>query len=147
MFTEVRKGILGINTAYNPEQKKWKQAHSQGAFVITQFMLQNQKSKVIDIEMLKNGTFYININEENMNKEGHELIAKMLHTLQVYKSTGAVDRAREFYMHYSTVKPEDLEIRKSIIKKKQAPGLRIFSNMIKAKKAHEPELVTYPETF
>jgi hypothetical protein len=102
---------------------------------------------VIDLEMLKNGTFYINIDEDNMNKEGHELVKKMLHTLQVYKSTGAVDRAREFYNHYSTVKPEDLEIRKAVIKKKQAPGLRIFSNIVKSKKASEPELVLYPETF
>lgn len=35
LIHEVRKGILGIQSSYNAEQKKWKQAHTQGAFVIT----------------------------------------------------------------------------------------------------------------
>lgn len=41
VLQEVRKGILGLQSSYNHEQHKWKQAHTQGAFVIAQFILQN----------------------------------------------------------------------------------------------------------
>lgn len=40
---EIRKGALGQISAYNPASKKWKQAHTQGAWVITNYLLQNQK--------------------------------------------------------------------------------------------------------
>jgi len=50
MLQEARKGILGIPSSYNMELKKWKQAHTQGAFVITMFIMKNQKTKVIEIE-------------------------------------------------------------------------------------------------
>ena len=35
--------------------------------------------------------------------EGHELISKLLQTLQTYKSLNAVDAARDFYTKYSKV--------------------------------------------
>ena len=38
-----------------------------------------------------------------MVKEGHELIKKLLHTLQVYKSLNAVEKAKAFYQKYSKV--------------------------------------------
>lgn len=38
---EIRKGIYGLASAYNPKTGKWKQAHAQGAWVITQWILRN----------------------------------------------------------------------------------------------------------
>lgn len=43
LMTEVRKGISGLASAYNTKSKKWKQAHAQGAWVITQWIYRNQK--------------------------------------------------------------------------------------------------------
>lgn len=58
-----RKGILGL-TLYNPESKKWGQAHTQGAFVFAMWVYKNQKSKVVDFELLDNNTdFRINLSE------------------------------------------------------------------------------------
>ena len=48
---EIRKGALGQISAYNPATKKWKQAHTQGAWVITNYLLQNQKQKVLEIKL------------------------------------------------------------------------------------------------
>ena len=35
-----RKGICGL-TLYNPESKKWGQAHTQGGFVFAMWMFKN----------------------------------------------------------------------------------------------------------
>jgi len=43
------------------------------------------------------------LNQENLVKEGKELIKEMLIVLQVYKSSGAVDRAVKWYGEYSAV--------------------------------------------
>lgn len=41
MIAEARKGILGLDSSYNEEKGRWNQAHTQGAYVITQFIMQN----------------------------------------------------------------------------------------------------------
>jgi len=38
-----------------------------------------------------------------MFTEGHQLVTNLLHILQTYKSSGAVDRAKKFYDKYSEV--------------------------------------------
>jgi dipeptidyl-peptidase III len=101
---EIRKGALGQISAYNPASKKWKQAHTQGAWVITNFILQNQKSKVLEIKLNeKKDYFHIKLDKELMFTEGHELVKNLLHIMQTYKSSGAVDRAKKFYDKYSEV--------------------------------------------
>lgn len=73
-----RKGILGLDSSYNELKSKWNQAHTQGAYVITQFIMQNSKKPIIEIKLHKNmhgkDDFYIKINEKNMMEEGQELI-------------------------------------------------------------------------
>ena len=54
MQSEVRKGIQGMPSAYDKSRKKWKQAHTQGAFVITNFIVKNQKSKIIEFPLNEN---------------------------------------------------------------------------------------------
>lgn len=59
VMSQLRKGILGL-PLYNPETNKWGQAHTQGAFVFTMWILKNQKSKIVDIE-LKDDEFFIHL--------------------------------------------------------------------------------------
>jgi hypothetical protein len=68
-----------------------------------------------------------------MATEGHELIAKLLHTFQVYKSTGAVELARKLYAKYSQVSPEFLKLRETIVHKKKEDSsyLRLHENIRK----------------
>jgi dipeptidyl-peptidase-3 len=74
IMCQLRKAILGL-TLYNPEAKKWGQAHTQGAFVLTQWFLKNQKSKIVEIELINDGTdFRIHLDEKNLVSEGKELI-------------------------------------------------------------------------
>lgn len=39
MIAEARKGILGLDSSYNEDKSRWNQAHTQGAYVITQFIM------------------------------------------------------------------------------------------------------------
>lgn len=115
MMSEARKGILGLESSYNEEKKRWNQAHTQGAYVITQYIMQNQKSEVITIKFQKSEKgkedFYVDVNQTNFQKEGHELIGKLLKSFQVWKSLGAVEDAREFYAKYSKVGEKELKIK------------------------------------
>lgn len=122
VLAEVRKGVLGLPTSYNPESHHWKQAHTQGAWVITQFIMRNQKSKIVELQMNQTGDdFIINLDEEKLYSEGHELVKKLLNILQTYKSFGAVDRAKKFYDEYSQVPEEYTKVR-DIIKSRKKPG-------------------------
>ena len=77
--------IAPLPLAYNDETKTWKQAHTQARNVIYQFIKQNQKSDIIDIELVRtNGTvtdYNIKIDKELMATEGKELIKLLLQTL------------------------------------------------------------------
>lgn len=50
-MSQFRKGTLGLDL-YNPETKKWGQAHTQGAFVFAMWIYKNQKSKIVDFEIV-----------------------------------------------------------------------------------------------
>ena len=64
-------------------------------------------------------------------KEGHELIGKMLHAIQVYKSLGDSERARKFYDKYSEVPQKFFQYKAMMQKKPHYQGLRLFANMAK----------------
>ncbi len=51
-LSHVRKGLFGL-MLYDPVNKKWGQAHVQGAFVFTSFILEHQDAdhKCIDISI------------------------------------------------------------------------------------------------
>jgi len=43
VMAELQQAIHALQLSYNPENKLWKQAHSQAAWVIMRYMLDNQK--------------------------------------------------------------------------------------------------------
>jgi len=101
VMNQFRKGILGLSL-FNKETSKWGQAHTQGGYVFTQYIYQNQKEKIVDFEINeKDQEFIIHLDKEKLMGEGRELIKQFLIILQVYKSTGNVERGREFYNKYS----------------------------------------------
>jgi len=60
VMNQFRKGILGLQL-FNVETNKWGQAHTWGAYVFSQFIYQNQKSKIVDFEIVDDGNFYIHL--------------------------------------------------------------------------------------
>jgi len=82
MFEMATGGLDTLPGSYSAETKKWKQAHSQARYVIFEYIMQNQKSKIIDVEMKrKEGKivdYFVTIDKEMMATEGWELIKKLL---------------------------------------------------------------------
>lgn len=145
-MNQLRKAILGL-TLYNPETKKWGQAHTQGAFVLTMWIYKNQKSKVVDFEMTEEGSnFLIHLNEENLLTEGKELIKKLLIVLQTFKSSGCAERGKAFYNSYSEVSDFFLNIRSIVEKNKKARRIELNNNLTRYSESCI-EIVSYPETF
>ena len=78
VMNQLRKGLLGL-TLYNPETKKWGQAHTQGAFVFAMWLYKNQKeNKFVDFELGGDDGFLIHLNQEGLVKHGKELIRQLL---------------------------------------------------------------------
>ena len=75
-----------MSVAYDPEIKKWKEAHAQDRFVIMHYIYENQNPDK-PVLSIKDGSekdpdnFFIKVHREHVATEGHELIKKMLHTL------------------------------------------------------------------
>lgn len=73
-MNQFRKGLLGL-TLYNAETKKWGQAHTQGAYVLSMWIYKNQKSKIVDFEIIgDNEDFLIHLDEKLLVEEGKGLI-------------------------------------------------------------------------
>ena len=78
VMNHLRKGIIGL-PLFNPETGKWGQAHTQGAFVFAMWIFHNQKSKIVDFEIVgDNESFLINLDKDNLASEGKELIQRLL---------------------------------------------------------------------
>ena len=103
VMNQFRKGVLGLSL-FNAETQKWGQAHTQGAYVFTQYLYQKQTTDIVKFEICEGGEdMRIHLNKENLMVEGKKLIREFLIILQTYKSSGAVERAKAFYDHYSKV--------------------------------------------
>jgi dipeptidyl-peptidase-3 len=134
-------------TLYNAETKKWGQAHTQGAYVLSMWIYKNQKSKIVDFEIIgDNEDFLIHLDEKLLVSEGKELITKLLLVLQTYKSTGANERGAKFYAEYSEVTEFFLKVREIVIKKKKPRRVDVNNNLTRfSETSIEP--VHYPENF
>lgn len=142
---QVRKGFLGLSL-YNAETKKWGQAHTQGAYVLCQYLLQNQKTDIFRYEFTEADGFLFHLNKENLMAEGRELIKEFLIILQTYKSSGAVERAQKMYAHYSKVDGDFLKMRDLVIANKKPRRVEVQTNLMRYnEKSIQP--MNYPECF
>ena len=143
-MNQLRKGVLGLQL-YNAENKKWGQAHTQGAYVLTQYIYQNQKSDIIQFEVTEDNVL-IHLNKDNLWTEGREMITKFLTIIQTYKSSGCIERAAQFYGKYSEVDEKMLQIRRIVIDKKKPRRLDLNNNLVR----YNEQLIEplhYPESF
>lgn len=144
IMNHFRKGILCLDL-YNPQTNKWGQAHVQGAYVLSQFILQNQKSEIAKVEFTED-SFLIHLDKELLFTEGRDLIKFMLTILQAYKSSGAVEKAKEFYAKYSAVDEKMLKVR-DLIQKANTPGRLLLNNNLVYYNEDNIEVREYPQCF
>lgn len=95
-------------------------------------MYQNQKTDIVKFELNEEkGEFYIHLSEENLNKEGRELIKKFLIILQTYKSSGAAEIATKWYKKYSEVNEYFLKVRALVVQKKKPRRIELNNNLVR----------------
>ena len=69
------------------------------------------------------------MSQENLMKEGKQLIREFLIILQTYKSSGAVERATKFYSKYSHVDEFFLKVRDLVISRKKPRRIELNNNL------------------
>lgn len=142
-----RKGILGL-PLYNIDNKKWGQAHTQGAFVFTNFILKNQEKdkEIIKVNLSEDEkSFEINVDKDNLMKYGKELIRKILLNLHIWKCTCDVESANEFYEYYSKVDEKFTKIRKICCDNEKPRRIELNHNLIIEN--DDVKVIEYPETL
>jgi len=144
VMSQLRKGIVGL-PLFNADAKKWGQAHTQGAYVFTQWLYKNQKGKIVDFEITGENDFVIHLDEALLISEGKGLISDLLVVLQTYKSSGALDRGKKFYDEYSEVPEFFLKIRDIVLRNKKPRRLELNNNLVRYNEG-SIAIQHYPET-
>ena len=145
----IRKAIIGLQL-YNETTTKWGQAHTQGAWVFVQFLLKYQTSghEILKVEIdEKEKNFQILLNKYNLLEYGQDIAAKLLLRLQVWKSTGDSENAKEFYYEFSKVNDYFLKIKKIIEDKKQPRRLELNNNLVLENSNKSITIKIYNESF
>jgi len=137
-----RAGLASLEY-YNPEHKKWGQAHMQARFAILQVLLSAGDS-LLKIHVTDNDAT-IELNGENIRTLGMEKVGAFLHKLQVFKATADAKSANELYAEMTSVSEKFLKLREIVISKKKPR--RMFVQCLTQKKDDDIELLEFPATY
>ena len=113
----MREAVLGLKL-YNPDKRKWGQAHTQGAFVFLSFVLRNQdpEAKVLDVVLDEaNQSFRFFLDRDRLMGPGRQIIGDLLRHLQQYKSSADSENGVAFYKDHSQVNEHFLKVRKIVL--------------------------------
>lgn len=145
-YSYIMKGINGLKF-FNNNTNKWGQAHTQGSFVFSQFIIDNQKKEmpIITIDLLDND-FKVTLSYQAIKDYGHDLVSKMLTMLNVWKSTANGESGRNFYNKYSSVNELFLKLREIVIEKSPKRMLTVNHNL-KLNSNNEVEVIEYEESY
>jgi dipeptidyl-peptidase-3 len=137
VWTEfVLAGVNGLEY-YDPENKRFLQAHINGRFVILSVLLE-AGNNFIKIEKTKKDHkdwIFVNIDKEQILTTGLTAIKNFLLKLNVFKATADIERGREMYEGYSKVNDFFLDIRKIILDNKKPRRIELQGHVKKCKGA------------
>jgi dipeptidyl-peptidase-3 len=138
----IRNGIRALEF-YNPETKKWGQAHMQARFAIFHALLK-AGNELIYIQKEKDNAL-IFLDREKIPTIGLKVIGEFLYKLQVYKSTADVENGIKFYQEYCSVTDEFNELREIAILKKE-PRKVFIQPLTKMEDNGDINYIEYPNT-
>lgn len=88
---------------YQPATQTWSQAHSQARYVLLRVCLEAGQNFVNVVETEEGKNLRMTVDRSKMFTVGKKAIGDFLLKLQVYKSMGDVESAKEMYGRYSEV--------------------------------------------
>lgn len=113
-----RAGLLAMEY-YDPNYKKWGQAHCQARYAILKTYL-DAGNGLVTLESSKEDfdDLILKVNRAKIETIGQETIGEFLNKLHVYKCSGDVKSGTEFYVSQTTIPENLLKYREIILKKK-----------------------------
>lgn len=124
-----RAGIVGLEF-WDPESKKWGQAHMQARFGIFKSL---HKAGVVTLEYKDQDNFddlEIVVHESKLDTAGVKALGDFLHKLHVFKTTADVKQGVKFYDDITGVSEEYAKFRDAVLRKKLPRKQLIQANTI-----------------
>ncbi|KAL7648106.1 UNVERIFIED_CONTAM: hypothetical protein RMT77_000007 [Armadillidium vulgare] len=142
-------GLKGLEM-YQPDQKKWGQAHSRARFVLLRVALEAGNGLLTIKETVgEDGLpdLLLSLDRTKISTVGKEAMGDFLKKLQIYRSTADIKNAREMFDKYSEVSdsgPYPFAKWHEIVVRKRKP--RMVLTMANTKEIDgKIELVSYPD--
>ena len=114
-----RAGLMALQY-WDPESKKWGQAHMQARFSIMKTFLKHAEGgKFLKLVPSEDGKdLFIDLDRSLIETVGHECVKDYLLHLHVYKCSADVKRGSEYFIDRSTVTEDLASLRDLVISKK-----------------------------
>ncbi|CAO3672399.1 unnamed protein product [Umbelopsis ramanniana] len=113
-----RAGLTALEL-YDPQAKKWGQAHSQARYAILQVMIEAKLAEIVYTD--NNQNLEVHVDRSKIRTVGVPAIADFLNKLQIYKATADEHAGTEFYNKWTSV-PESWHAYREIVIAKKLPG-------------------------
>lgn len=137
-------GIKGM-MLYNPDTKKWGQAHCRARFFIYKWL---QKKGFVQINRYdRDGKPYFDftLKKDEIKTKGFELIGEALKHMQVMKAEANITEGKPWFEEWTSPDADDLELRDMVLAWRMPRGLLLQAETVI--KGGDVEYVAYEETF
>ena len=127
--------IFGLNS-YDEKNKTWVHPIYKASWILIKYILDTQKEEgkefiKIDISEIDKETFKIQINKEMILCSAKEILSKLLLKINVWKCTGDVESANEYFNQKSELDETFLKIKKIVDKNETNNTLFLYHNLVR----------------
>lgn len=139
-----RAGLIALEF-WDPNSKKWGQAHMQGRFGIFQAILESGAVKITEGEAPEYDDLQLEFDESKFDKAA-DILGEFLHNIHVFKSTANFKDGSAYYIGKTDVNEYFAKFRDTVLRKKLPRKQIIQGNTFVKEDGKEVEVKEYDET-